>query len=152
MRLMRRKRPQAVAPQPEPVRRAESGWGLAARQLPSPPPPPPAPIVMMAREFHDRPFGVVGEATVPRPVEPPLQPAQRIQIPEWTEEERRAEDERLRAEASSPEPPAPSIWEIAAANGDLGEPPPLGPLDRSYTPLARPLFPEPDWREEERKR
>jgi hypothetical protein len=93
----------------------------------------PAGIAVLARSF-DPPHGSNGEVTIAR--DPPPQAAPRVPIP--------APDfQDGPPETTEPLPPL--------AVGEF-DPPPLGPADRTYTPLARPTFPEPDWREEERIR
>ena len=97
--------------------------------------------------FRDKPFGSSGEMLpTPSPTERPPPPTPlRIDPPPWQEQ---LEAGTFDLSALDPPSPAPLV---PPALGDFDPPPPQGP-PVVLEPLARPTFPEPDWRAEERER
>jgi hypothetical protein len=108
---------------------------------------------LMRQEFDAKPYigASYGELLPNAPAAPPLQGAERPQIPPWPEEERRA---AMAAGNADNQPQALAVEQMMANAEKLGEleHPPLGPPDRSWTPVQRPVIEPCDWREEERQR
>jgi hypothetical protein len=152
MRLLRRKRQEAVAPAPPPQpviygRPLRRGWeGLPRREGAVPPPVPPG-IAVLSRGY-DPPYGTAGEFTVARS-DPPPQPPPRPTIPPPDWEAEAAQNGGNRQNTQPIEPGAAVAAMMAAA--EPYDPPAPGPIEVS-TPLARFVPPEPDWRREELER
>jgi hypothetical protein len=115
----------------------------------------PPVAAMRADEFRDMPFG--GSSGEMLPIPGPQVTMQTtglvIEPPDWEAER----VERLeRGEPSVTVEPGPSALErmmgTALERQEIPEPPPLGPIASYYTPLQRPVFPAPNWHEEQAQR
>jgi hypothetical protein len=125
---------------------------LVPRQS-APPPRVPAGIAILARaSFEDRPFGSHGEwlPSPPPQAQAPARPV--IPPPDWSDEP--ASPVNVPGTLTGPRQPVEpgaaveEMMRAARERGELEEPRAPGPIEES-TPLIRPVFPKPNWREAE---
>lgn len=125
---------------------------LYRRPRPAPKRPALAPPTLpgMVDEFRERPYlGASYGEMLPTPTIEPAAPSVPLRIEPWPEHERRAAMRDAEPEPPPSESAIAAMMRAARENGELPEPPPIGPAVQ-YAPVPKVVIPEPDWEHEQK--